>query len=143
MLRGTAAAALGAAAGVVLVFLMLSSRRLRRRAGVEDPTDPSALALLLAIVALLATLTSPITLAVSRKVEARADIHALDATRDPATLIAVQQRLSSTNLSDLDPPRWIGWLVSTHPTGPERIARARTWAKVNGVTLPATVPAQR
>ncbi|MGQ0466029.1 MAG: M48 family metallopeptidase [Sporichthyaceae bacterium] len=143
VLRGTAAAALGAAAGVVLVFLMLSSRRLRRRAGVDDPTEPSALALLLAIVTLLSTLTSPITLAVSRRVEARADVHALNVTRDPATVIAMQQRLSSTNLSDLSPPRWIVWLVSSHPTGPERIAQARTWAKVNGVTLPPSEPAER
>ncbi|MGQ0846064.1 MAG: M48 family metallopeptidase [Sporichthyaceae bacterium] len=143
VLRGTAAAALGAAAGVVLVFLLLSSGRLRRRAGVTDPTDPSALALLLGIVTLLSTLTSPITLMVSRKVEARADVHALTVTRDPATLIAMQQRLSATNLSDLDPPAWITWLVSTHPTGPDRIAQARTWAKINGVTLPPSTPAQR
>lgn len=143
VLRGTAAAALGAAAGVCLVFLLLSSRRLRRAAGVVDPTHPSALALLLAIVALLATLTSPITLAISRRVEERADIHALNLTRDPATLIAMQQQLAANNLSDLDAPRFVRWLLASHPSTPERIADARTWAKVNGVTLPPSVPAER
>ncbi len=143
VLRGTAAAALGAAAGVCLVYLMLSSRRLRRAAGVEDPTHPHALALLLAVVALLSTVTSPVTLMVSRKVEARADVHALTLTRDPATLIAMQQRLSTNNLADLDAPGIVKWLLSTHPSGPERIAAARTWAKLNGVTLPAPTQAER
>jgi STE24 endopeptidase len=143
VLRGTAAAALGAAAGVCVVFLLLGSRRLRRAAGVDDPAHPSAMALLLAIVATLSTLSSPVTLMVSRKVEARADVHALNLTRDPATLIAMQQRLSSNNLSDLDAPRLVRWILSTHPSGPQRIAQARTWAKVNDVSLPPTVPAER
>ena len=143
VLRGTAAAALGAAAGVCLVFLLLGSRRLRRAAGVPDPTHPAALALLLALVAVLSTVTSPVTLMVSRRVEQRADIHALVLTRDPATLIAMQQRLAANNLADLDAPRVVRWLLSTHPSGPQRIAVARTWAKVNGVALPPTTPAQR
>lgn len=143
VLRGTAAAALGAAAGVCLVFLLLGSRRLRRAAGVEDPAHPTAMALLLAIVAVLTTVSSPVTLMVSRKVEARADVHALTLTRDPAALIAMQQRLSSNNLSDLDAPRFVRAILSTHPSGPQRIAQARTWAKLNGVDLPPTVPAER
>ncbi|MET0762278.1 MAG: M48 family metalloprotease, partial [Thermoleophilaceae bacterium] len=41
----------------------------------------------------------------SRAVERRADAYALDLTRDPAALIAVQRQLAVNNVSDPDPPR--------------------------------------
>jgi STE24 endopeptidase len=63
-------------------------------------------------------------------------MHALDLTRDPATLIAMQRRPSEANLGDVNPP-WIVTLVrSTHPTTPQRIANARTWAELHGLPVP-------
>jgi STE24 endopeptidase len=87
-----------------------------------------------------------VALEVSRKVEARADIHSLNLTRDPATLISMQRRLSSANLGDLDPPWIVKFLRSTHPVGPLRIANARTWARLQGLPEPpdqAAVPIER
>lgn len=146
VLRGTLVGALGASCGVCAIFVGLSSRRLRRRAGLQDPADPAnpdSLALMLALVAVLVAVSTPPALLVSRRVEARADVHALDLTSDPATLIAMQRRLALRNLSDLDANRFVIGLQSTHPDSPLRIANARTWARLHGIPEPpdqAAVP---
>lgn len=136
VLNGTLIGALGAGAGVCLLYLALSSRRLLRRAGVDEPSDPASLALVLALVAGITAVCLPVVGLVSRKVEARADIDSLELTRDPATLIDMQRRLSTTNLSDLDAPPIVIGLRATHPNAPTRIANARTWAQLNGVPVP-------
>ncbi len=136
VLHGTLVGALGASCGVCAIFLGLASGRLRRRAGVEDPADPASLALVLALVAVLVFVSTPVALLVSRRVEARADVHALELTRDPATLIEMQRRLALRNLADLDANRWVVGLQSTHPDSPLRIANARTWARLNGAPVP-------
>jgi STE24 endopeptidase len=51
-------------------------------------------------------------------------------------MIAMQRRLSTRNLSDLDPSPIVFGMFSTHPTGPQRIALARTWAALNGMPVP-------
>jgi len=118
---------------VCLLYLLLGSPRLLRRAGVRDQAQPQSLALLLALVAAATALSLPGTLLISRRIEARADVHALNLTGDPATLISVQQLISVNNVADLDPP-WPEVLFhADHPTGPQRIANARTWAVLHGV----------
>lgn len=136
VLHGTVEGALGAGAAVCLLFVLVQSPWLRRRADVPDVRDPSALALLLALVALLGAVTTPVSLLVSRRIEARADVHSLTLTHDPGTLIAMQRQIAETNLADLDPPWPEVWFYATHPTGPQRIAAARTWAKLNGLPVP-------
>lgn len=64
----------------------------------------------------------------SRRIEARADQHALDLTRDPEQFIAMQRRLALTNVADVDPPRLLELLFATHPSTARRIAAARAWA---------------
>jgi STE24 endopeptidase len=73
---------------------------------------------------------------VSRRIEARADVHALDLTGDPATFVASERRLAVANLSDLDPNPLVYGLFATHPSAPERIALARDWARLHGVAAP-------
>jgi STE24 endopeptidase len=136
VLRGTAEGALGAAAGVCVVFVLVGSPRLRRMADVTDVHDPSSLALLMALIALLGALSTPAELLISRRVEARADAHSMDLTHDPGTLIAMQRQISETNLADPDPPWPEVLFYATHPTAPQRIAQARTWAKLHGQAVP-------
>jgi STE24 endopeptidase len=71
----------------------------------------------------------------SRRTEARADEHALELTRDPATFIEMQRRLAVQNLADLDPPPILYFLYATHPAGPERIAQARDFARREHIEL--------
>jgi len=128
---GTALGALGAAAVVCLLYLLLGNARVLSQGGVESLADARSVPLVLALVAVLTTLGGPVQLLMSRRIEARADVHALDLTTDPDAFIAMQRRLAITNLSDLNPPPLVYGLFASHPTAPERIALARDWEKLH------------
>ena len=115
VLTGTLIGALGAAAAVCAVYLIGSWTPLLRRAGVESITDPRAVALLLALATLAGLAASPLQSFVSRRIEARADGHALALTEDPATVERMEQRLATTNLADVDPPRLEYLFFASHP----------------------------
>jgi STE24 endopeptidase len=144
VLQGTLEGALGMATGVCVIFVALGTPSVRRRAGLDPPppgggrtpVDPASLALVLGLVTVLVTATTPVQLLVSRRVEARADVHSLDLTRDPATLATMQREISLRNLGELDADPWVYGLITTHPVGPERIALARTWARLHGIAEP-------
>jgi STE24 endopeptidase len=132
VLTGTLIGALGAGAGVALLGWLLGSDRLLRRAGVTGPGDGGVVGLLLFLLAVGTLVSTPVQNLVSRHIEARADLHALDLTRDPASFVAVQQQLGSANLNDPDPPALWQWAFGSHPTVPQRIAFAEDWTEVHG-----------
>jgi STE24 endopeptidase len=136
VLHGTLVGALGAGAGVCVLFLLLTSPRLLRRSGAGSPADPRSVALLLAAVTVLVQVATPVENLVSRRIEARADMHALDLTRDPETYVRMQRSLSARNLDELSPNALEYALWNTHPTGPERIAMGRDWARRHGLGVP-------
>jgi STE24 endopeptidase len=136
VLYGTLVGALGAAAGACLLFLVVSFRPLRRRAGVASAGDYRAVGLLLGLMSLATVLSGPAENLVSRQIEARADTHALDLTRDPATFVAMQKRLAVTNISDLSPSAFEYVLYASHPTTPQRLGLARSWARSHGLPEP-------
>ena len=123
--NGTLLGALGAAAAVGGLALLLSWAPLLRRAGVTGVGDGRVVALLLLLVAVGTTAVGPGANLVSRRIEARADVHALALTGDPTTFEQVQRRLALANLSDLDPNPLAYALFSTHPSTTERISLAR------------------
>jgi STE24 endopeptidase len=128
----TVLGALGAAAGVCGLYLLGAWTGLLRRAGVESLADPRAIALLLAVLTVVGLVATPLQNLVSRRVEARADQHALALTGDPAAFEAMQRRLSLVNLSDVDPPAVEHALLASHPSTVERIAAARAYARRTG-----------
>jgi STE24 endopeptidase len=132
VLTGTLLGALGGAAAVCALALLLSWPPLLRRAGADGPGDPRIVPLLLALAAVGSLLVAPAGNLVSRRVEARADVHALDLTRDPQTFIATQKRLAVSNLSDLDPHPLAYAFFATHPGVTERLALAREWQRLRG-----------
>jgi STE24 endopeptidase len=132
VVTGTLLGALGAAAAVVALALVLSWTPLLRRAGVDGPGDARAVALLLALLALGGFFAGPLSNLVSRRIEARADVSSLDLTRDVETFVQTQQRLARTNLSDLDPNPVAYALFATHPSTTERLALAREWERLRG-----------
>jgi STE24 endopeptidase len=69
----------------------------------------------------------PFQTALSRRWEREADRASLDLTGAPEVYRAAHIRLAETNLSDLDPPRWLYRLLFTHPTPPERLAAGAAW----------------
>jgi STE24 endopeptidase len=112
LLFGTFLSALGAVAAVVIVWAVLGTE-------VADP-DRLPVVLLLGFALGVAAL-APLT-ALSRRWERTADRYALELTNEPAAFESAFRRLSSTNLSDLDPPSIVYVLLFTHPTPAERLA---------------------
>ncbi|MBE1535139.1 M48 family metallopeptidase [Actinomadura algeriensis] len=159
VLWGTLVGALAVAGAVCLLYPLMTSPRLLRRAGVVPrggngaggngagengdqaregggAADPRSVALVLAAVAVAMQVGAPVQNLVSRRIEARADVHALDLTRDPGTFVSMQHELSVRNISDLSPNPVERFLWMTHPAGPERIAMARDWARLHGTRVP-------
>ncbi|MEV4498606.1 M48 family metallopeptidase [Micromonospora arborensis] len=126
---GTLTGALGAAAAVVALYLLGSWGPLLRLAGVDSVAQPSAFPLLVALVTVAGLVAAPVQALMSRRVEARADAHALALTRDPEAFESMQRRLGSVNLGDPDPPRWEYLYSATHPSTVERMAAARAYAR--------------
>ena len=131
VLHGTVIGALGAGVGVCALFLVLGSPRVLRRAGAAGAGDPRVVPLVLFLAAAATFVVSPLTNLVSRQIEARADVHALDLTHDAPTFIAGERRLSTVNLSTLDPSPLVYLLFFDHPSGPQRIATAREWQRLH------------
>ncbi len=130
VLKGTLLAALGTAAAVCGLALLLSGLPLLRRVGADGMGDPRVIPLVLLLLTVGTLLLAPAGNLVSRRVEARADVHSLDLTRDPATFSSSQRRLALANLSDLDPHPLAYAFFATHPGVTERLALAREWERL-------------
>src|SRR5215218_4186101 len=130
VLTGTLTGALGAGAAVALLGWLLSWTPLLRRAGAESPGDPRVVPLILFLLAIGTVLSTPVQNLVSRHIEARADVHALDLTGDPRAFLTMQQDLALTNLSDPDPPAAWQWFFGSHPTTAQRVAMAQDWTRL-------------
>ncbi len=129
VLIGTTLGAGGVLVGSGLLGLVLSRRRLLARAGVQDPGQPEALALVLALAAVGALLVSPVQNTISRAIEARADRSALEATSDYTAFDQVQRRLALRSLSAAHPPAWSQFWFGSHPTTLQRIGISRALAR--------------
>ncbi|MCW2684467.1 MAG: yhfN [Blastococcus sp.] len=130
VLTGTLMGALGAGAGVAALGWLFSWSTLLRRAGAESAGDPRIVPLLLFLIAVGTLVSTPVQNLVSRQVEARADVHALDLTGDPEAFTQMQRGLADTNLSDPDPPAAWQWFFGSHPTAAQRRAMAADWARL-------------
>ena len=95
---------------------------------------------MLALAAIVTTVTAPAVNLVSRQVEAHADLHALKLTHDPQTFIDVERNLALSNVSSLGGNHISYALFATHPSSPDRIAMARTYAKQHGLPVSALFP---
>jgi STE24 endopeptidase len=105
------------------------ARSTRRRGGLAQPAAVP-LALLLVMALQLATL--PATNAISRRYEAEADWHSLQATGNQQAFEGLIRELSAAALADPDPPRWAQIVLGTHPTPVKRVAMARSVAALRG-----------
>ena len=126
--RGIIFVAIVAPLGMLVVALGGSALAAGRRTGPGRPSAIPAYALVIALVSFGLTVAGN---RLSREVEASADEFALDLTEDPDAFISLQQRLSTSNLSDPDPNPVAGAVLSTHPTTLERIGAALAWERDN------------
>lgn len=123
VLTGTLLGAAGAATGVGVLGILVGlsgPRGSRRRVG-----EVAAVPAMLAWLAIGTLLAAPVQNGISRKLETRADVTALAATRDPDTFVAMQRQLALASLADPTPPAVSQWLFGSHPTVLQRVAIAR------------------
>jgi STE24 endopeptidase len=114
---------------IVAPFGMLAVARIADRVAPDGLGRPGAVpAVALAIAVMVPGITS-ISNGLSREVEARADRFAMELTRDPEGLVAFQQRITTKNVSDPEPPGWVHALLGTHPTAVERIGQALAFSR--------------
>ena len=123
VLTGSLLGAAGAVFGVGLLALLVGvSRSTRMR-------EPEVVPLVLALVAIGSLLAAPVQNGISRQIETRADVDALEVTGDAAAFEAVQRRLAVRSLADPTPPAWSQRWFGSHPTNLTRIAIARQLAE--------------
>jgi len=123
VLIGSGLGALGAVSAVGLLGLLAGGGWLRRGQGLATA---GAVPLVLALSAWGSLLGSPVEHAISRQIETRADVTALESTHDPAAFIAVQKQLAVRGLSDPTPPAALQFWFGSHPTTLTRIGIARS-----------------
>ena len=121
VLTGSLLGAAGAVFGVGLLALVVGAVGERR--GVRM-CDPVVVPMALALIALGSLLSLPVHNGISRLIETRADVGALEATRDADSFVAVQRQLALRSLADPTPPAWSQWWFGSHPITLTRIAIA-------------------
>ncbi len=119
VVTGTALGVAGVLFAVGLLGLVIGSRS--PRSGMRDPRS---VPLVLALVAVGSLLASPVEATISRQIETRADVEALQLTDDSKAFVAMQEELALRSLSDPTPPDWSQFWFGSHPTTMQRIAIA-------------------
>jgi STE24 endopeptidase len=116
--------AIGWTALIVLPTLWLMAVATRRRGGLGRAENVPFAVLVLTVLSLL---TTPIQNEVSRRYEAEADWHALNATRDPGAALGLFEGFQRTSLEEPSPPLLDYLWLENHPTLMQRLAMAEAW----------------
>jgi STE24 endopeptidase len=132
---GTAIAMAGAAAYVVVLWVLLSSQEVLDAIGASGPGDAMIAAFALLVGSLLGLVTAPFHAALSRRWEYACDRFALEQTGDLGAFELAFGQLSESNLPDSAPPQLAYLWLFSHPTVPERVEAARRVAALG--TVPA------
>jgi STE24 endopeptidase len=115
-------------AAIVAPTAALAVQRLSWELSPERGT-PAALP---AVTLAASLITGPIGLIgnrLSRAMERRADQFALQLAGAPDAFVSFERTIALQNVADLDPPRWVSRLLSTHPPTAERIGAAVAFAQ--------------
>jgi len=107
-------------ADYVLTMLALSL-------GLDGKSDVAGFPLIALALGAVSMALRPISNALSRAHERRADRYALETTRNSSAFISAMKRLASTNLAEERPSRFVELFFHTHPSTAARIEAARNW----------------
>ena len=107
------------------VFLKWSVAQLHY-AGIADLAAMPLFALALGVFGFV---TMPLGNAFSRWRESLADEYALESTRNAGAFIGAMEKLANQNLAELEPERWVEWLLYDHPPIGKRLKRASAFLR--------------
>ncbi len=127
--KGTVLGMLSMAAGVLVLWAVLRMEPVLSAVGATGPGDPRIVPIVLLVAGILQFLALPYESWLSRRWERDADRFSLELTGDLDVFERSHRELAVSNLSDLDPPKFLYLMAFSHPTPPERIALARRWAR--------------
>ena len=91
------------------------------RFGFAGPGDVAALPLFVLALGIFSLVTMPLINGYSRWRERLADRFAVQTTHNPLAFARAMVRLANQNLAEADPPRWVVWLLYSHPPIKERV----------------------
>jgi STE24 endopeptidase len=91
--------------------------------------DPAGVPLVFAVLIGISFCLQPVSNAISRAVETKADQYALKASNDPDAQSSAERRLADLSLSVDKPSRLVEILFYTHPPSSKRIKLAEDWKK--------------
>jgi Zn-dependent protease with chaperone function len=117
---------------VTLIGLYLAHLGLQagvRIFGFEGVADIAAFPLFAAVMGVFGLVTMPLGNAWSRWRERMADRYALVTTRKSGAFITAMTKLANQNLSEVDPERWVEFLLYSHPAIGRRIQMAQAFAQ--------------
>jgi STE24 endopeptidase len=103
------------------------------RLGLEGKGDIAALPLLVLAAGMVSLALMPVSNALSRAHERRADRYALTMTGNAPAFITAMKRLATQNLAEEEPSRLVQVLFHTHPPIAARIAAARDYQQESGI----------
>jgi STE24 endopeptidase len=95
----------------------------------SDIADPTGLPLLMLLLGLISFLAMPIINAYSRWRESLADNFALEITGNPSSFASALTRLANQNLAEVNPERWVVYLLHSHPPLQSRILKAQVYGQ--------------
>ena len=101
------------------------------RLGLEGKGDVAALPLLVLAAGAVSLALMPVSNALSRAHERRADRYALTMTRNAPAFITAMKRLAAQNLAEEEPSRLVQVLFHSHPPITARIAAAREYEQAS------------
>jgi STE24 endopeptidase len=122
-------------AGIVAPAGALAIQRLSWWLSSERGT-PAALPALALAGAVVSAPLGLIANRLSRAIERRADDFALRLAGSPEAFVSFERAIALQNVADIDPPRWVTSVLSTHPSTGERIGAALAYAKQAGEARP-------
>ncbi len=112
-----------AAVPVVLLVGLLAQRRLAASSPASDRVSKvRSLAVLAVLMLALEAASTPLSAALSRTVEHRTDVRAVELSGDVDAYVAMLRAFVVDGLAEPDPPRWSVLLWATHPPPAARIA---------------------
>ncbi|WP_404449150.1 M48 family metallopeptidase [Sutcliffiella horikoshii] len=103
--------------------------RFGQRWKINSLNQLASLPVMLLLVSLLLFLASPVTNAVSRYQEHRADVYAIELTGDTEPAIEAFQEITKSSLSEVNPPALVKFFRYTHPPMVDRIAYLERYVK--------------
>ncbi len=121
-------------AALVAPAVALAVQRLSWELSPERGTAGAIPALTLAAL-LVGAPTGLIGNRLSRAIERRSDAYSLALTGAPEAFISFERAIALQNVADLEPPRWLTSLLSTHPPTAERIGAAVSFSAGSSVGL--------